>query len=435
MNFDLQFLQPIVGISLILLISTLCSERRHDIDRLEVIKGLVFQFLLCWALLKIPFFQYLFEGLNSAVGAIQKASAAGTSLVFGYLGGGALPFQETTPGASFILGFQALPMIIIFSALSAVLYHWRILPIVVTVFAWLLGRLLKVKGATSFATVASVFVGLVEAPLLIRPYLQSLSRAELFIVMSSGMATISGTVLVLYASFLQQSVPNVASHLLVASIISAPGAVILGLMVIPHERAELAPEELEHSKSESMMVVELEAKKYHSLMEAIAEGTQQGVKLFAGVASMLIVLVALVSLANGILSLLPDVMGSSITLQRVVGVLMQPLAWSMGIVWSDTGVAGELMGTKLVLNEFIAYLDLSKLPPHAIEEKSRVILTYVLCGFANFGSLGIVIAGLGSMIKDRQREIIEMGAKSLLVGTLSTCLSACLAAILIFGPF
>ncbi len=432
---NLQFLQPIVGISLILLISALFSERKREIDYFEVIKGLSIQFFLCWALLKIPFFQYLFEGLNAAVGSIQKASAAGTSLVFGYLGGATLPFEETAPGASFILGFQALPMIVIFSALSAVLYHWRILPIVVSTFAWLLGRVLKVKGATSFATIASVFVGLVEAPLLVRPYLQGLSRAEMFIVMSSGMATISGTVLVLYASFLQHIVPNVASHLLVASIISAPGAVILGLMVIPHEKAELAPEELEHSKAESQLVVDLEARKYHSLMEAIAEGTQQGVKLFAGVASMLIVLVALVSLANSILGLLPDVMGSGITLQRVVGVLMQPLAWSMGIAWQDTGVAGELMGTKLVLNEFIAYLDLSKLPANAIEEKSRIILTYVLCGFANFGSLGIVIAGLGSMVKDRQREIIEMGGKSLLVGTLSTCLSACMAAILIFGPF
>jgi CNT family concentrative nucleoside transporter len=369
------------------------------------------------------------------VDSIQKASIAGTSLVFGYLGGAQLPFPEMTPGSAFILGFQALPMILVFSALSAVLYHWRILPLVVSLFAWLLGRLLKIKGPTSFATVASVFVGLVEAPLLIRPYLKNLSRAELFIVMSSGMATISGTVLVLYATFLQASVPNVSSHLLVSSIISAPGAVILGLMVIPHRKEEYAPGEIEHLRVEDQLMIDSEAKKYHSLMEAIAEGTQQGVRLFAGVASMLIVLVALVALANSMLSLLPEVMGSKITLQHLVGLLMQPLAWSMGIPWQDSALAGELMGTKLVLNEFIAYLDLSKLPMSAIDEKSRIILTYVLCGFANFGSLGIVIAGLGSMVKERQREIIEMGAKSLLVGTLSTCLSACMAAILIFGPF
>jgi CNT family concentrative nucleoside transporter len=435
MTNNLQFLQPIVGILLILFIAVLFSERKQEIEHLEVIKGLSLQFLLCWALLKIPFFQYLFELLNAGVDSIQKASIAGTSLVFGYLGGAQLPFPEMTPGSAFILGFQALPMILVFSALSAVLYHWRILPLVVSLFAWLLGRLLKIKGPTSFATVASVFVGLVEAPLLIRPYLKNLSRAELFIVMSSGMATISGTVLVLYATFLQASVPNVSSHLLVSSIISAPGAVILGLMVIPHRKEEYAPGEIEHLRVEDQLMIDSEAKKYHSLMEAIAEGTQQGVRLFAGVASMLIVLVALVALANSMLSLLPEVMGSKITLQHLVGLLMQPLAWSMGIPWQDSALAGELMGTKLVLNEFIAYLDLSKLPMSAIDEKSRIILTYVLCGFANFGSLGIVIAGLGSMVKERQREIIEMGAKSLLVGTLSTCLSACMAAILIFGPF
>ena len=442
----MSFIQPLIGIALILLIAYLVSEKRSLILSGGVLKGMVFQFGLALVLLKTPEVQNMFLKLNDVVLAIQKATIAGTSLVFGYVGGGSLPFNEIKAGGSFILGFQALPMIMIFSALSAILYYWRILPIVVSLFAWCLGRIFQLSGAASFATIATVFVGMVEAPLLVRPYLKTMSRSELFIVMSSGMATISGTVLVLYATFLQQSVPGAISHLLIASMISAPAAVMLGLIVVPStvaERNDIERNEINvihtfknlfNPKQNSIgKAVQIEHQARASLMDAISEGTFQGLKLFANVVAMLIVLVALVALVNHILELLPNFFGNPLTLQRMVGWLMQPFAWTLGLDWQDCAAAGQLLGTKLVLNEFIAYLDLSNLPVDALTPKGRVLMTYLLCGFANFGSLGIVIGGLGAMAPDRKNEIIDMGARALLVGMLSTCLSGAMAAIILYG--
>jgi CNT family concentrative nucleoside transporter len=438
----MQNYQSLIGIAIILLITIGVSENRSRIDYKSLGKGLLFQFVLAIVLLKVPFIQSFLGSLNQSVLELQKATQAGTSLVFGYLGGGPLPFDEKSPGMSFVLGLQALPMILIFSALSALLYYWRVLPLVIGCFAWLLGRVLNVTGATSFASIATVFVGIVEAPLLIRPYLNGLSKAELFVVMSTGMSTISGTVLVIYASFLQSSVPNVVTHLIIASLISAPGAIVLSLVAMPKiPLFESQPSTLEdhdmqghglRSYIKALLHTTDAHKKYQSTMDAISDGTYQGMKLLASVIAMLIVLVALVSLGNSILQLLPYFDGSALTIQRIIGWVMQPFSWTLGIEWKDTQIAGQLMGTKLVLNEFITYLDLSKLDPNAISEHSRVLLTYLLCGFANFGSLGIVIAGIGSMAPDRQKEIVQMGAKSLLIGTLSTCLSAAMIGLLLF---
>lgn len=434
--------QSLIGIGIILLICVGVSENRSQIDYKGLVKGLLFQFALALILLKVAFIQNALGSLNESVLQLQKATQAGTSLVFGYLGGGPLPFEEKTPGMSFILGLQALPMILIFSALSSLLYYWRILPLVIGFFAWLLGKVLNVGGATSFASIATVFVGIVEAPLLIRPYLVGLSKAELFVVMSTGMSTISGTVLVIYASFLQNSVPHVVTHLIIASLISAPGAVVLSLLAVPrdpHSKTDPSKpgdHDLQGSGLKSYILALLRTtdshKKYQSTMDAISDGTFQGMRLLASVIAMLIVLVALVSLGNSILQLLPEIDGSALTIQRLMGWVMQPFSWTLGIEWKDTQIAGQLMGEKLVLNEFIAYLDLSQLSPDAISEHSRVLLTYLLCGFANFGSLGIVIAGIASMAPERQREVVQMGAKSLLIGTLSTCLSAAMIDLLLY---
>ncbi len=442
----MEIVQPLIGIVLILCIAFLVSERRKEVLVKGVFKGLILQFAIALLLLKTSEFQSIFLRLNDAVLAIQKATLAGTSLVFGYVGGGVLPFKEVNEGGSFILGFQALPMILIFSALSSVLYYWRVLPIVVNIFAWGLRRVFALSGATSFATIATVFVGMVEAPLLVRPYLKDMNRSELFIVMASGMATISGTVLVLYATFLQNSVPGAISHLLIASIISAPAAVMLGLIVVPltnEQEKSIKLEQVDLLTSLKMLLrreqpsqSNLEISLNHSresLMDAISEGTYQGLKLLANVIAMLIVLVALVALINNFLAYLPNFFDSPLTLQRLVGWFLQPFAWTLGLDWRDCAVAGQLLGTKLVLNEFIAYLDLSKLPDGSLSEKGRVLMTYLLCGFANFGSLGIVIGGLGAMAPQRKKEIIEMGARSLLVGMLSTCLSGSMAAIILFG--
>ena len=320
------------------------------------------------------------------------------------------------------------------------------MPIVVSIFAWCLRRVFALSGATSFATIATVFVGMVEAPLLVRPYLKDMNRSELFIVMASGMATISGTVLVLYATFLQNSVPGAISHLLIASMISAPAAVMLGLMVVPltvEQYKEIKTEQVDLPTSIRILFNQnrndyskIELSEHHtraSLMDAISDGTYQGLKLLANVIAMLIVLVALVALVNNFLGYLPNVFDSPLTLQRIVGWCMQPFAWTLGLDWRDCAIAGQLLGTKLVLNEFIAYLDLSKIPVDMLSDKGRVLMTYLLCGFANFGSLGIVIGGLGAMEPQRKKEIIELGARSLLVGMLATCLSGSMAAIILFG--
>jgi len=422
-DFDIDGLRPLIGVVCILFVAFLASENRSAISGRNLFVGLLFQFLLALVLLKVSLFQQIFVFLNQGVLAVQGATRAGTSLVFGYIGGGPVPFEVTTPEHMFILGIQALPMILVFSSLSAVLYYWQILPKVVGIFAWILGRLFKIGGACSFATIATVFVGMVEAPLLISPYLRTLTRSELLIVMSSGMATLSGTVLVLYASFLQDIVPGAIGHLLVGSIVSAPVSVMMSLIVVPlvHNPHDLDP-----------ISIKLQLH-YQGLMDAISSGTVQGLKLLANVLAMLIVLIALVALANSLLTLLPDLYGIPISLQRIAGVVMQPLAWSVGIDWVDTQTAGQLLGTKLVLNEFIAYLDFSRLPVEVMSDKSRVLITYLLCGFANFGSLGIVIAGIGAMAPTRKDEIIALGGRALLVGTLSTCLSSADAALILFG--
>jgi len=420
--FASSSLRPLLGIALIITLSYCISENKRAISWLEVLKGLLFQFILSLTLLKVSVFQQIFVFLNKGVLTIQDATMAGTATVFGYLGGGPVPFAVTDPEHLFLLGFRALPMILVFSALSAVLYYWQILPKVVSLFAWILGRLFKIGGACSFSVVATVFVGMVEAPLLIRPYLLAISRSELLIIMSSGMATLSGTVLVLYAGFLQNVVPNAMGHLLVGSIISAPFSVLLSMVVVPmSQRANDIDAKSIHLQLH-----------YQGLMDAISSGTVQGLKLLTNVIAMLIVLIALVELANSVLSLLPDLLGSSITLQRIVGLFMQPVAWSLGVDWADSAYVGQLLGTKLVLNEFIAYLDFSHLAQGLLSQKSKVLLTYLLCGFANFGSLGIVIAGVGAMAPTRRVEVISLGSKALIVGTLSTCLTSAYVALILF---
>ena len=316
-------------------------------------------------------------------------------------------------------------MMLVFSALSSLLYYLRVLPVIIGFFAWCLGRVLNISGPASFSVICTIFVGMVEAPLLIKPYLKHLSRTELFIVMSSGLATISGTVLVIYAGFLQSIIPNSAGHLMIASIISAPASIMLSMMLIPQDQTS-------QSMGRGHFYVPEQSQSYSGIMDAISHGTTQGLKLLANVIAMLIVLVALVALSNSILHVLPNINGEPISLERVIGWFMQPLAWLLGIDAKDVGIAGQLLGTKLVLNEFIAYLNLSKVPLTDISDKSRILLTYLLCGFANFGSLGIVISGLSSMVPERNKEILDLGLKSLLIGTLSTSLSGAIVSLILF---
>lgn len=411
-------IQPFLGLAALVAFAWAISENRRGCTWRIVAAGLAVQFGLAVLLLKLPQSQLVFLWLNDGVVALQKATEAGTSLVFGFLGGGDLPFKEPYPGAAFILAFRALPLVLLMSALSALLYHWRILPWVVRGFAWALGRALGISGAASFGTAANVFVGMVEAPLLIRPYLNRMSRSELFIVMTAGMATIAGTMYALYTTFLANVIPGAAGHLLTASLVSAPAAILIARLMVPPEGAE-STERVETGRL------------YDNSMDAITTGTIDGLRLLGYILGMLVVLVALVALANAILGLAPDAWGAPLTLQRLLGWVMAPVTWLLGIPWSEAATAGQLLGTKVVLNELLAYLDLAKLPAGALSERSRLIMTYALCGFAHFGSLGIMIGGMGAMAPDRRRDIVELGLKSVLAGVMASCMTGAVVAVLV----
>ncbi|MGD8913915.1 MAG: nucleoside transporter C-terminal domain-containing protein [Candidatus Thiodiazotropha sp.] len=406
--------QGLTGLLLIPLLAWLISENRQAFNWRVPFTGLILQLIMALLLLKLSLFQSLFIKLNQILLSVQEATEAGTRFVFGYLGGAESPFLASDSGSSFILAFRALPLVLVISALSALLFYWRILPLLVGFFSWLLQKSLGISGALGLGAAANVFVGMVESPLLIRPYLSRLTRSELFSLMTLGMATIAGTVLVLYASFLEGVIVNPMGHLLTASLISAPAAVMISRLMIPETQEGTAGERLD-------------TQPVNSSMEAITNGTIEGLKLLANIVAMLIVLVALVSLLNQILGLLPAIAGEALSLQRLLGWLMAPLAWLMGIPWSEAITAGSLLGTKTVLNELLAYLELARLPADALSERSRLILTYALCGFANFGSLGIMLGGLGSIIPQRRNEIVALGMKSIIAGTLATLLTGTVA--------
>ena len=360
---EMQHLQSLLGVFALLGFAFLISEDRGAVAWRQAAVGLVVTFLTAVVLLKVPGTARAFAAVNSAVDAIAAASRAGTSFVFGYLGGGPLPYDLKVPGAEFVLALQALPIVLVMSVLTTLLFHWRILPPIVRGCSWLLERTLKVGGAVGLSTAANIFLGMVEAPLFIRPYLASLTRSELFMVMTGGMAGIAGTVLVIYATLLGPVVPDAAAHLVLASVISAPAAILISLIMVP-ERTD---------KPARQMRVEV-APVASSTMDAIVRGTGAGLELLLNICAMLIVLVALVHLANAIIGFLPAIGDAPVTLQRLLGYAMAPVCWLLGIPWHQALTAGALMGMKTVLNEFIAYVEMAKLPADALDARSRLIM-------------------------------------------------------------
>jgi concentrative nucleoside transporter, CNT family len=379
-------LQSAFGIFALLALAWIVSEDRRGVAWRQAAVALLVTFVTAVILLKVPGATRVFAAINDAVDAIAAASRAGTSFVFGYLGGGQLPYELKVPGAEFVLALQALPILLVMSVLTTLLFHWRILPPLVHGFSWLLERTLKVGGAVGLSTAANIFLGMVEAPLFIRPYLASLTRSELFIVMTGGMAGIAGTVLVIYATLLGPLIPDAAAHFVIASVMGAPAAILVSLIMVP-ERID------QRTGGERVEV----AKVASSTMDAIVRGTAAGLELLLNICAMLIVLVALVHLANAIIGLLPAVA-------------------------TEAATAGALMGIKTILNEFIAYVEFAKLPPDALDPRSRLIMLYAMCGFANFGSLGIMIAGLATMAPERRDDVLSLGIKSIVSGTIATCL-------------
>jgi CNT family concentrative nucleoside transporter len=412
-------MQSLLGVIALIAIAWAISENRRAVSWRNVALGLAVTFALAVLLLKVPQIKVAFAVISNGVNAIAAATRAGTSFVFGYLGGGALPFALTSPGNEFVFAFQALPVVLIMSVLTTVLFYWKILPPVVRGFASALKRTMGVGGAVGLSTAANIFVGMVEAPLFIRPYLDRLSRSELFVVMTGGMAGIAGTVFVLYSTILLPVIPDAAGHIIVASVLGAPAAILISLIMVPETRDGQTAGDLDDPEPVAA-----------STMDAITKGTAAGLELLLNIIAMLIVLVALVYLVNAVLGLLPDLAGAPITLQRLLGYVMAPVCWLMGLSWNEALIAGELMGVKTILNELIAYLNLAALPLDTFTPRSRVIMLYAMCGFANFSSLGIMIGGLTTMAPGRRADIVSLGVKSIVSGTITTCLLGAIVGVL-----
>jgi CNT family concentrative nucleoside transporter len=405
------FAQSVLGFFCLHLIAWCLSENRRAVAWRTVVPGMVLTVLLAFASFRLPFLVHAFAALNDMVGALERATQAGTGFVFGYLGGAPLPFEEKQPGASFILAFRALPMVLVIGALSSLFHYWGILALLVRAFSWVLERVLGLGGAVGLAAAANILLGMVEAPLFVRPYVAAMSRSELFIMMTCGMAMIAGTVMVLYASILSPIIPEAMGNILIASVVATPAAIVVSVLMIPPDRVRTP---VDHDLPQPA----------HSTMDAITRGTAEGMALLINITAMLIVLVALVHLADLVIGLLPNVGGTSLTLERLFGWVMAPLVWLAGIPWPEAPAAGALMGSKTVLNEFIAYMNLAQLAPGVLSPRSRLIMLYALCGFANFGSLGIMVGGISAMAPQRRADIVGMAGRTLVSGTLATLISA-----------
>jgi concentrative nucleoside transporter, CNT family len=412
-------LQSAAGVLALLGLAWALSDNRRAVSVKSVAVGLAVTFGLAAVMLKVPPVRAAFASINGVIDAISAATRAGTAMVFGFVGGGPLPFAVTDAGATFVLGAQALPIVLVMSVLTTLLFYWGILPPVVRAFSWALQRTMGVGGAVGLSTAANVFVGMVEAPLFIRPYLEKLSRGELFIVMTGGMAGIAGTVLVLYATILASVVPDAAGHFVIASVMGAPAAVLISQIMVPDPADRRTAGDIGDPEPVAA-----------STMDAIVKGTTAGLELLLNIIAMLIVFVALVHLTNAVLATLPEITGSAVTLQRGLGLIMAPVCWLMGVPWDQAATAGMLMGIKTVLNEFVAYLELARLAPGALDERSRLIMLYAMCGFANFGSLGIMVGGLSVMAPARRADVATLGFKSIVSGTLTTCLIGAIVGIL-----
>jgi CNT family concentrative nucleoside transporter len=383
------------------------SENRRAIPWRAVGVGMLLLFLLAVTFLKIPLVKEAFLKLNDVLLVLERATQAGTSLVFGYLGGGPAPFEMKNETSAFILAFRALPLVLVISALSALLFYWRVLPALVRAISFLLEKTMRVGGVVGLSAAANVFVGMVEAPLFVRPYLARVSRGELFAIMAGGMASIAGTVLFLYGSILGRAQPDAVAHLLIASILSAPAALVVSFVMVPPAVTTGGDLMLKSEATGSI--------------DALTRGTLEGAQLLLNIVAMLVVFVALVALVNLVIA--------PYTLQGALGWALAPLAWLAGIPWDESRAAGSLLGTKTVINELVAYLDLSQMTD--LSARSRLLMTYALCGFANLGSLGIMIGGLGTMSPERRPEVVSLGIKSIVAGTLATCLTAATVALIV----
>ena len=416
----MEYLQPTIGFFALLFLGAIFSENIKAIKLKYIVSGVLIQLILALLLLRVDLVGSFFEYLSDGVMVLKAANDYGTSFVFGYLADGApnAPFDITNPGGTFIFAFGGLTLIILMSAISALLWHWRIIPVIVNALSVLFKKPLNVGGPIGLGATANVFLGQVEAPLLVRPYLSSMTRHELLILMTVGMSTIAGSVMVVYTTMLTPIYGfGLIGHFLTASLISVPAGIMFANMMIPSEVKTDFPE------GDS-------SKMYTSTVDALTQGTKNGLEIFLSVIAMLIVVMALVFLVNSILGVFPDINGSQITIERILGFIFAPLAWFMGIPWEESLMAGQLLGVKTALNEFVAYLYLSDSETYNLSDKSRLIMLYALCGFANFSSVGILLSGMSAMIPERRDDLISVTGKALWAALLASCMTGFIVGII-----
>ena len=409
----IQF-QGLLGIALLLLIARLFARQEPvsvPVPWRFVAGALAMQFILALLIVRVPLVWDLVGLANSAVSAVERATLKGSSYMFGYLGGAPVPFP-LKPGEAppLIIAFQILPLIIVFSALTALLWHWRVLQLAVRGLSWALRRTLGVSGVVGLAGGASLFLGVVESPLLLRAWFDRISRAELFAIMVLSMSGISGALLILYAQTVRAVVPDAVGHMISASLISIPAALLLARLMHPGESATEA----------DVAQVDL---RYEGSMDAVVRGTMDGVQLFLAVIGIIIVIFALVALADDALSLLPNIASEPLTLKRIFGWIFAPIMWTIGVPWQEAPAAGALMGTKAILNEYVAFLEMAAIPPGTLGPRATLIVTYALCGVANLASIGLLVSTIGTLAPSRRADAAALGVRSWIAGNAATLMT------------
>lgn len=414
--------QSAIGLVAFTAVAWAFSSNKLRFPIFAVIWTIAAQIAIAWLLLYLPPARDALGSLQLVVQALQAATRAGTSFVFGYLGGADAPFEVQNQGAMFNFAFGALPLVIFFSGLSALLWHWKILKIFVKGFAFLLEKVFNVGGAVALSSAANTFLGQTEAPLLIRPFLARVTRAELFIIITGGYATVAGSVMAVYATILANVDPSILGHIIVASIISVPAAILMAQVMLPEEKG-VTPTPSDAADDF----------KYASSMDAFVRGVTDGLGLYLNIIASLIAFTALAALVNIMLSAAPDVAGAPLTLERILGVIFAPFMWLAGVPWKDAFEAGSLMGIKTAVNELVAYVELAKLGSGHFEERTLLIIVYAMCGFANFASLGIIIGGFTALAPERRQDVIELAPRALISGTLATLMTGAVIGLIWVG--
>tara|TARA_B100000214_G_scaffold104364_1_gene73156 strand:- start:315 stop:1523 length:1209 start_codon:yes stop_codon:yes gene_type:complete len=402
----MYYLQIILGAIILTAIAVPLSNNYKAIKAKNIVAAMGAMFLFAFILLN-PYVSGFFEVISAGVAKLSSATAEGTTFVFGSL-------FENNP---FVFALNVLPLIIVMASISALLWHWRILPLVIKGFSYVCEKLFGLGGPISFGAAANIFVGQVEAPLFVRPYLSKMSKKELLILMTAGMATISGSIMIALSEVLVDQFEgiNTVQHFLTASILSVPGAIMYAEIMYPSEEITHQIEDIKEEKI------------YSGSMDAITKGTKDGLSIAVNVAAILISVLALVSIVDGILGLL----STDLSLQKILGYIFTPISWLMGVPWSEVSGAAELLGIKIATNEFVAYIQLGSLDPALFSDRTKVIVLYALCGFANFSSVGILISGIGSMAPERIPDLIQVSGKALVGATLASCLTGLVAGLFV----